>query len=92
MKTLTSTFLENSKEKREIKVGDEIRLLDPSIFQNSLNQRNQRYVNRMVRKEIGKGPYEVLEIYQKNQVVYLKLKGKRGKVMENIIREYFDVC
>lgn len=88
-KNLISFILKNPDgSETDVGVGDKVSLLNPEIFQNSSLRRNQKYLNRIIRKEIGKGPYEVLRIYQESQEVYLDIKGKR-KIMENILGLYF---
>lgn len=92
-KTLEFTSLKNPDgSEREVRVGDKVYLLNPNIFQNQIVSNTQNYVNMYVRKKLGKGPYEVVKIYQKSQVVYLEIKGRRGNKMDNIIKDYFEVC
>ncbi len=88
MKTLTSAVLENSDGNKEVKIGDKVSLLNPSVFSNPVLVRTQNYINKNLKKEIGKPPYEVISIFQEDSIVYLKLKGKKG-IKDKLITQYF---
>jgi hypothetical protein len=90
-KNLISVVLKNYKGSEiEFNLGDKIHLLNPNIFQNPVLRRNQYCLNKIIQKEIGKGPYKILEIIQEDSVTYFNIKGKR-KIKEKIITQYFRV-
>lgn len=92
-KDLELTILKNPyMEDKEVKVGDNVFLLGSEYFKNPSLLRNRKFLIRLINKNLGKGAYEVIRIYQKNQSVYLDIKGKRGKRMDNILKDYFGVC
>lgn len=88
-KNLVSVVLKNpGGSETKIEIGNKVYLLNPEIFQNPVVRRNQEYINRMVKKELGKGPYEILNIFQKGSIIYFNIRGRR-KIMTKIITQYF---